>query len=422
MASVDRVKQKRIVVVGGGVIGSACAHALASQGGRVVVIDRGTFGSACSHGNCGYVSPSHILPLCRPGAILSSLKTLFSRNSAFKIRARLDWRMWSWFLKFALRCNHANMLEAGHARHALLDSSRKLYQAMIDSGQLGDCEWEQVGLMFVHSERKHYDEFVETNQMLNEEFGVNFQKLDQAELLRREPALKDVVCGAWLFEGDAHLRPHLLMQSWRRLLEENEVEIREQCEFYDLEKVGGQVQAVQTSQGRIEADQVIFATGAWSRMMQRVLKTRIPVEPGKGYSITMPRPEICPQHPMIFEDHHVGITPTAGAYRIGSTMEFAGYDTTLREDRLQLLTDAARFYLHDPVCEPIVERWYGWRPMSCDEMPLIGRVPQFENAWLATGHSMLGLSMATATGKLVSELMTGQTPHIDPHPYRPSRF
>jgi len=414
--------QKPVVVVGGGVVGAACAYYLANLGSRVIVIDQGTFGNACSHGNCGYVSPSHILPLCRPGAVSSSLKTLFSRNSPFKIRARLDMKMWWWFLRFALRCNQSDMVAAGHARHALLSSSRQLYQAMIDEGQLGDCEWEEVGLMFVHSDREHFEAFEATNQLIHQEYGTGFERLDQAELLRREPALRDNACGGWLYHGDAHLRPHLLMKSWRKLLETQDVEIREQCEFLDLESSGSSAQAITTSQGRIEADQVIFATGAWSRMIQQKLKARIPVEPGKGYSITMDRPEICPKYPMLFEDHKVGISPTPSALRIGSTMEFAGYDTSLREDRLKLLTETAQFYLHDPIQHPTVERWYGWRPMSCDEIPLVGRVPRFGNVWLAAGHSMLGLSMATATGKLISEMMTGQTPHIDPHPYRPSRF
>lgn len=414
--------QKPIVVVGGGVVGAACAYYLAELGSRVVLIDQGTFGKACSHGNCGYVSPSHILPLCRPGAVLSSLKTLFSRNSPFKIRARFDMKMWWWFLRFAMRCNHANMVEAGHARHALLSSSRRLYQEMIDDGRLEGCEWEEVGLMFVHSDREHFESFESVNQLIEKEFGTSFERLDKAELLQREPALREVVCGAWLYEGDAHLRPHLLMKSWQSLLAERGVEIREHCEFLDLESAGNNATAIQTNQGRIEADQVIFATGAWSRMIQQKLKARIPVEPGKGYSITMQRPELCPKHPMLFEDHRVGISPTSSAFRIGSTMEFAGYDDSLREDRLQLLTDTAKFYLHDPIQNPSIERWYGWRPMSCDEIPLVGRVPHYGNVWLGAGHGMLGLSMATATGKLISEMMTGQTPHIDPYPYRPSRF
>lgn len=138
--------------------------------------------------------------------------------------------------------------------------------------------------------------------------------------------------------------------------------------------------------------------------------------------MTMPRPSICPKYPMIFEEHRVAITPMQSGYRIGSTMEFAGYDTSLNEARLSLLTNGAKHYLREPLCEPVQEKWYGWRPMSADGVPLIGQLPKFKNAWLAAGHSMLGLSMGAGTGKLIAELVTGTTPHIDPQPYRVDRF
>jgi len=292
----------------------------------------------------------------------------------------------------------------------------------MQSHLLGDCEWETRGLLFVYHKMKSFDDFSKTNELLSNEFGLPARRLDSSELIELEPALKPVVAGGWLYEGDAHLRPHLLMDSWKALMQKQDIPIYENCEFLDFDVSGKGVEAVQTTQGRIEADQVVFATGSWSRHMQSKLRTRIPVEPGKGYSITMPRPNRCPKFPMLFEDHKVGVTPTEGAYRLGSTMEFAGFDQTLREDRLTLLSETAKLYLHDPMTDPVLERWYGWRPMSCDEVPLIGRVPRFNNVWMAAGHGMLGLSMATATGKLISEMLTNDVPHIDPTPYRLDRF
>jgi D-amino-acid dehydrogenase len=103
-------------------------------------------------------------------------------------------------------------------------------------------------------------------------------------------------------------------------------------------------------------------------------------------------------------------------------MQFAGYDDTLDLKRIDLLLRGARLYLHEPEAEPVEERWWGWRPMVPDGKPIIGAVPRLDNVLLATGHGMLGLSMATATGKLVAELLTGQTPHIDPRPYAVTRF
>ena len=177
-----------------------------------------------------------------------------------------------------------------------------------------------------------------------------------------------------------------------------------------------------TDTGTLKPRETIFATGAWSPLLQGELGCRIPVQPGKGYSMTMVRPEQCPKYPMIFEEHRVAVTPLTNAYRLGSTMEFAGYDASLNRKRLGLLSAGARHYLHTPTAEPVLEEWTGWRPMSCDGKPIIGRIPRLNNAWLATGHSMLGLSMATGTGKLVAQLLTGQPTHIDPHPYRVDRF
>lgn len=103
-------------------------------------------------------------------------------------------------------------------------------------------------------------------------------------------------------------------------------------------------------------------------------------------------------------------------------MEFAGYDEFIKPERLQLLKDGAAGYLQEPYCEPITEKWYGWRPMTYDSLPVIDRSPAFENVLIAAGHNMLGLSMAPATGKLIAELAGGVTPHVDPRPYQLSRF
>jgi D-amino-acid dehydrogenase len=152
------------------------------------------------------------------------------------------------------------------------------------------------------------------------------------------------------------------------------------------------------------------------------LGCRVPIQPGKGYSMTMPRPTVCPTFPLIFPETRVAVTPFQSGYRLGSTMEFAGYDDSLRPARLQLLRDGSRDYLKEPYCDPVLEEWFGWRPMTYDSLPIIDRTPSYENVFIAAGHNMLGLSMATATGKLVSELAGGAQPHVDPTPYRVGRF
>ena len=177
-----------------------------------------------------------------------------------------------------------------------------------------------------------------------------------------------------------------------------------------------------TAQGELAADLFVVAAGAWTPLLNEQLGCRVPIQPGKGYSLTMPRPAVCPKIPLIFPETRVAVTPFQSGYRLGSTMEFAGYDESIRPERLQLLKDGATGYLQEPYCEPVLEEWFGWRPMTYDSLPIIDRSPKYDNVMIAAGHNMLGLSMAPATGKLVAELVEGNSPHIDPKPYRVSRF
>lgn len=411
---------RHTLVIGGGVIGAFCAWFLRQAGRRVTLIDRNDFGSGCSHGNCGYVSPSHVLPLTAPGKIMDGVKGLFSRDRALRIQPRLSPSLWMWMLKFASRCNRRDMLQAGRGRTAILESSRTLYQEIIESHNL-DVEWKTHGLMFVFRDQKEFEHYGETDELLRREFGVAAEPVEAADLTKMEPALKPGLAGAWLYRNDAHLRPDRLMRELNRLLTAAGVEILTQREMAGFELSGQAVSAVRTNQGEIAADEFVVATGPLTPLLNRELGCRIPIQPGKGYSITMARPTVCPKYPMLLEEVHVGITPFDTGYRIGSTMEFAGYDATLNPRRLQYLRDGAREYLVEPTAEPVTEEWCGWRPMTWDGLPYIDRTPRFNNVWVAAGHNMLGLSMGTGTGKLITELITGKTPHIDAAPYRIGR-
>jgi D-amino-acid dehydrogenase len=415
------VSEGRVVIVGGGIIGLACAHYLQKTGASVTVIDQGRIGGGCSHGNCGYVSPSHILPFAGPGAIPRTLKTLFQRNSPLKVRFRFSPALWGWFLRFARRCNQTDMLEAGHAIDALLRSSRTLYDQLLEEAGF-DVEFEARGIIFVLRTAEGMHHYEQVDRLLRDEFNLPAKRLDGPALDAYEPALKPGLAGGWLYECDAHLRCDRLLREWRARLSEQGVSFREQCELKGITSSGRIVSTVVTSQGPIPADRVVIATGAWTPLLHEHLGVRVPIQRGKGYSITMPRPALCPRVPLIFEEHRVAITPFRSGYRIGSTMEFAGYDASMNRDRFNLLREGAAMYLREPVAEPVEEEWWGWRPMVPDGKPIIGRLPKFDNAWVAAGHGMLGLSMATGTGKLISELIGGSTPHVDPAPYRVERF
>ncbi|MDG3006360.1 NAD(P)/FAD-dependent oxidoreductase [Paludisphaera mucosa] len=412
---------KRVVVIGGGVVGTSCAYYLNRAGWDVTVIDRGAIGGGSSAGNCGFVCPSHVLPLTEPGMVAKGLASLFRPNSAFKIKPRLDPALWSWLLHFARRCNERDMLEAARGIQPILDASLALYQQLIRDEGL-DCEWRERGLFFVYKDRKAFEAYAPTDELLGGAFHCRAERHDGDAVLDVEPALKPGLAGGWHYREDAHLRPDKLMRAWRSNVEASGGSFRENCAFEGFERRNGSATAVKTVQGPIQADAFVLAAGAWTPRLNDDLGCKIPIQPGKGYSLTMPRPSICPSVPMIFPETRVAVTPFDAGYRLGSTMEFAGYDETIAPARLQLLRDGAAPFLQEPEAEPIQQTWFGWRPMTYDGLPIIDRAPALGNVMIAAGHNMLGLSMATGTGKLVAELLDGEPPSLDPRPYRATRF
>ncbi len=215
----------RVVVVGGGVIGAASAYYLSKSGWNVTILDRGAFGKGCSHGNCGFVSPSHVLPLAAPGAVRDALRAMLHWNSPFAIKPRFDLALWGWMIRFARNCTAERMLEGGRAIQALLNSSRSLYDELVTSVSL-DCEYETKGALLVFQTPAAMEHHAEKDRLLRASFGMPAKRYDGDALVALEPALKAGLAGAWHYANDAHLRPDRLMASWRRILESRGVQVR----------------------------------------------------------------------------------------------------------------------------------------------------------------------------------------------------
>ncbi|GAA5506067.1 NAD(P)/FAD-dependent oxidoreductase [Novipirellula caenicola] len=410
-----------VIVVGAGTIGIACAHYLNKAGLKVTVIDRGTVASACSHGNCGYICPSHVPPLTEPGAFAVALKSLFNPQAAFRVKPRLSPAMWNWMWQFARRCNHRQVLTAGKHLQMILDASMDEYQNLVQQESL-DCEWKENGLLYVLQTQRGMDAFAKNDKMLTEHFGVSANRIEGDQLPEFEPGLKSGLAGAFHYPKDTSVRPDRLNQQWADRLRANGVQFIEHCELTHVDKSAGHISHLSTTHGELQADHYVFAMGAWSTRWSNELHCSIPIEPGKGYSVTMNRVENLPTHPILFPEHKVGVSPFETGLRLGSMMEFAGYDTSIRSQRINQLRDSARPYLVASVDGEAKETWYGWRPMTWDSLPIIGATPNLDNAFLATGHNMLGLSLAPSTGRLITELVTEQPPHIDAAPFSPTRF
>ncbi|MEM1205831.1 MAG: FAD-dependent oxidoreductase [Acidobacteriota bacterium] len=410
-----------VIVVGGGIIGLACAHYLHGAGYRVKVIDRAGIGRACSHGNCGMICPSHVLPLNEPGALWEGLRSLLNPSAPFRIRPQMRASLYRWFLQFARRCSHRQMLEAGHRLLPILESSLAEYHALFEALPAAG-QWKENGLAYVFQGQRGLESFGRTDALLTETYGVTARRIQGDELHAFDPALKPGLAGAYIYDHDGSVRPDQLVNDWSLHLSRAGVELVEDCGLEGLRTSGYRVESIQTSQGEMTADHFVFALGAWSSRWSAALGCELPVEPGKGYSVTMGRPEISPRHPMLFPERRIGVTPFDDGFRIGSMMEFVGWDSSIPPQRIQQLRESARPFLIAPEGRDVQETWFGWRPMTWDSLPIIGRVPRLDNALLATGHNMLGLTLATGTGRLIAELIQERPTHIDAQAFSPARF
>lgn len=415
-------KLEDVVVVGAGVIGLASALALLGAGRGVRVIDAGRIGGGASHGNCGTITPSHAPPLAAPGMVSVALRWMLTPDAPLYIKPRIDPKLWRWLLGFAARCNSRDWRRSALAKSALLNDSRARLAQWVRDYSL-DCEFAEAGMDYVFRDPRAFAEEQHEMTVLRE-FGVPVEAIDGRQYEAMEPALKPGVAGAIRFDGDAVLRPDRYVDELARLVRERGGQIVEQCAVEAIQSSRDGV-LLKTSQGTLHARDVVFAIGAWSPKLAQVLgfpALRRAIQPGKGYSITYSAPPLVPRRPLMLRERSVCVTAWGSGFRLGSTMEFSGYDETLNERRLAALERGAAEYLRRPAGPEVREKWFGWRPMSIDDVPLIGRVPGRDGLWIATGHGMMGVSMSASTGQLVADLMTGRAPAVDPAPYRPERF
>ena len=408
-----------VLIIGGGAIGLATALALLDAGRGVRILEAGAVGGGASHGNCGTITPSHAPPLAAPGVVAQALRWMFTPDAPLYLKPRVDPALWHWLLRFAARCNPRDWRQSTQARAALLNDARTRLADWV--GRYGlQCEFEEEGLDYVFRDPRKFQQYVDESVVLKT-FGIATQVFGGTDYEREEPAMLPGMAGAIRFPGDARLRPDRYVAELARVVRERGGVIEEQCRVDRLEPTSDDVRLA-TSQGERKGGDAVIALGAWTPAFARRLGIRAPIQPGKGYSITYSRPARVPRHPMVLKDRSVCVTVWGSGFRLGSTMEFSGHDDTLNATRLAALERGAREFLREPVGAEVHERWCGWRPMTWDDLPLLGRAPGQRKVWIAAGHGMLGISMSTATGQLMADLMTGRPPAFDPSPYRPERF
>jgi len=409
-----------VLVLGGGVVGLASAVQLLRAGRSVTVLERGRAGGATSRGNCGTITPSHATPLAMPGMVAKAIKYLLQPDAPFRVAPRFDPALFGWLLHFARRCNWRRFEEITRVKGPLLVRARQRLADLVREEAL-DCGFEELGTLYCWRDERAFAQSAWLPRALAT-VGVEIRTLDGAAARALEPAINDSIVAAYHNPGDAHLRPDRYVAELARRVRELGGNLVEDAAVTDFLGDGDRIDAVVAGDQRHAAQDIVFALGAWSPALAARIGLDLPIQPGKGYSITYERPGRAPRIPVVCKERSVCVTAWKDGYRLGSTMEFAGYDTSMNRVRLDALVRGAREYLHEPEGPRRIEEWYGWRPMTWDDLPIIGRARNWRNLVLATGHGMLGVTMSAVTADLVRDIVLGKKPDLDPAPFGPARF
>ncbi len=412
--------QDDILIIGGGVIGVCSAYYLAGRGQRVTLVEQGDIASGSSYGNAGLIVPSHSVPLAAPGVLTQGLRWLLDPESPFYIKPRFDFTLFGWLLRFAAACREGPMRRAIPVLRHLGQASLALFDelAALDGLEFG---YERRGSLLIYRTRRGYDGGAEEAHLLNE-FDVAAQPLDAMQVRELEPNVLPGVAGGVYFPADTHLRPADFVQRLAARAEKLGACIRTKTEVIGFETSGRKVVRVKTTRGDFVPAQVVLAAGAWSPVVARDLRLRLPIQAAKGYSITIKRPDKSPTIPLLLGEARVAVTPMGEVLRLAGTLELAGLDLSIHSRRVAAIRCAAKSYL--PGLERIepLEIWRGLRPCTPDGLPIVGRARGFDNLIVAAGHAMVGMTLGPITGKLVAQLVCGEKTDVDVRALRLERF
>lgn len=412
----------KITVIGGGIIGLSTAHYLLQAGHEVTVIDQSTLNDGCSFGNAGMIVPSHIIPLASPGMIARGIRWMFRSDSPFYIRPRWDTRLFRWGWQFYRHSTKNHVKQAAPALKELSLFSKKMYRQLATELPF-DFGYSERGLLMLYQSPEAQHEEEETARYAKT-LGIEARVLSAAEVQRLEPEVELRVRGAVYYPGDAHLIPHNLMKQWIAYLNKQGVHFKTGEEVKDFRIRKSTIEAVITTGGEYQADEVVLAAGSWSEAISAKLDLKLPIQAGKGYSFLTDDIGFKVQIPSILLEARVAVTPMGNKVRLGGTMEIAGISHQINMNRVRGIAEAVpRYYPNVKINMPEADKvWAGLRPCSPDGLPYIGRTSRYTNLVIATGHAMMGLSLGPGTGKLVSMLISNQATPVYMEAFHPDRF
>jgi D-amino-acid dehydrogenase len=412
-----------VAVVGGGIVGLACAHAIAARGRRVTLLEGTTVGAGASRGNTGWVVPSLSMPLAAPGMLATGLRAALKPHGALVIRPTLEtsWLRWLWQFR----------------RHCRPDAFRRGLLALVELNRLTLAQFDayaaegiafeshSTGMLVVARERRGLAWFTTLfDELLAAGYKGTMSALDGAAARTLEPALSDAVGFAYHTTVDRYVQPQSLMEGLAARLRAQGIAIREGAQVTALARSGDRWRLTLEGSEAVEADRVVIAAGAASTRLLAPLGVRLPVIGAKGYSVDLRGEGETPATALYLSEPKLGVSPFEGRVRIAGVFELPGVTTSVSAARIAHLIKDTLPYLRSWRPSPGEAGdggWAGLRPATPDSLPLLGPLDGLPGLLVATGHGMLGVTLAPASGLAIAEMIESGLVPKELEPFNPLR-
>lgn len=413
-------KAPDVCVIGGGVIGVCSAYYLTRQGAKVLLVEKDEVASGCSGANAGLIVPSHCLPLSSSQTLLQTLQWMLKPQSPLSVKPRLDPSLLCWLWRFRRASRPEPMNRAIRALHDLNEASSRLYDELLSEEAIS-CDYKTAGWLLVYKKESAFLKAVQEAHLV-QPYGMRLQILNPEQVQEKEPRLRAPLTGGIFFPWDARLNPAVFVRALAERLEEKGTPISPQTEVRGFEVSSGRIISVDTSRGKIRPRDVVLAAGAWTQRILQRLGSKLPIEPAKGYSLSLRKPKPCARIPLYLSEAKVAVTPFKDSLRFAGRLEFSGFDFRINPRSISTILNSVKDYLKGMERIEVEKISVGLRPCTPDDLPIIGRLDSVKNLIIVTGHGMMGMTQAPATGRLVSQIICGQPPEIDLRPFAARRF
>ncbi len=417
------MQNRKTIVIGGGIIGLCAAWRLLESGVEVVLIDSAPAGGENgARGNAGMIVPSHFIPLAAPGMMAKGLRWLLDPESPFAIRVRPDPALarWGWLFHRNSTAEHVRS-SAALLRDLNLES-RRMFAALAEEDE--NFGLVKRGLVMLCKTERALAEEGEIAKTANT-IGIKAELLDAGCVAKLDPDITMDIVGGVHFPDDCHLDPARLLDCLHARVTRLGGRIHHNAVVREITRdTTGRLHAVR-GEGFVEsATHFVIAGGMRGSELLKNLGLRLPMQPGKGYSLTLDAPPQLPRLCSILTEAKVAVTPIGGRLRFAGTMEIGARDDRANPARLRGIIRSAGGYFPqiNPEAFDGLKPWVGHRPVSPDGLPYLGRSPRDPNLVIATGHAMMGLSLGPVTGQAVADLVTEQQPFRDLSALNPARF